>query len=146
MSPKMSFRCARRRLCQETWGQEAGLWAIFTPLYQSETSHENKTNSRKFDVENLMQQVSYRLEELERATQGSWDNCKIKQLQKSAVTHRTGGDLGGEMRPYNRNENLAWGSSTFYGALKNGAIEDDPGRLSWGNTLDAPSEMERKKV
>lgn len=96
MSPKMFFRCARRRLCQETWGQEAGLWAMFTPLYQSETSHENKTNSRKFDVENLMQQVSYRLEELERATQGK-RQLQIKQLQKSAVT--TGlEDLGGEMQ------------------------------------------------
>ena len=31
---------------------------------------------------------------------------------------------------------------TFYGALKNGTIEDAPGRLRWGNT----SEMERKKV
>lgn len=39
-----------------------------------------------------------------------------------------------------------WYKGTFYGALKNGTIEDAPGRLRWGNTLDAPSEMERKKV
>ena len=39
-----------------------------------------------------------------------------------------------------------WYEGTIYGALKNRTIEDAPGRLSWGNTLDAPSEMERKKV
>lgn len=59
--PSEVFRCTWARPRQQAWESSGPL----TPQYRSETSHENKTNSKKFDcIGNLVQKISYSLEEL----------------------------------------------------------------------------------
>lgn len=53
---------------RRTWAPRQQTWqgsGPLTPQYRSETSHENKTNSKKFDcIGNLVQKISHSLEEL----------------------------------------------------------------------------------
>ena len=97
-----------------------------------------KPTARNFNVENIIQKTSYRLEELQRTAQRNWGNSRISNCKNPPLLIGLEGTLGGELRPCNGNGNLVGG-----GFLWGGGWKWDYGRGAWktelGKSFDSPA-------